>query len=144
VTVLFRIFLSTRSSSRAGALGVALLVVELLAVACRADSPPEEAPAPTVAEAGAPESTLPNASPEATTDAPAVDPAESETTVEDTGAEPPLPEIADDPPSLPAPAPREALTIDVFPVPPRSRPHDVAPAIDSGVWYTAQNAEALG
>src|SRR3989441_11438900 len=31
-----------------------------------------------------------------------------------------------------------------FPVPPRSHPHDVAPAPDGGVWYTAQVGAALG
>ena len=34
--------------------------------------------------------------------------------------------------------------IDAFPVPVGSRPHDVAPAADGGVWYTAQGAGALG
>jgi virginiamycin B lyase len=37
-----------------------------------------------------------------------------------------------------------AVTLEVFPVPPGSRPHDVAPAVDGGVWYTAQGAGALG
>ncbi len=31
-----------------------------------------------------------------------------------------------------------------FPVPAGARPHDVAPALDGGVWYTAQRQEALG
>ena len=31
-----------------------------------------------------------------------------------------------------------------FPVPIGSRPHDVAPAIDGGVWYTAQGSGELG
>jgi len=31
-----------------------------------------------------------------------------------------------------------------YPVPPGSHPHDVAPASDGGVWYTAQTAGALG
>lgn len=34
--------------------------------------------------------------------------------------------------------------LEEFPVPAGSRPHDVAPAIDGGVWYTAQRQEALG
>lgn len=38
----------------------------------------------------------------------------------------------------------EALTVESFPVPPGSRPHDVAPATDGGVWYTAQNLGELG
>ena len=42
------------------------------------------------------------------------------------------------------PVPAEQLAIEVYPVPAGSRPHDVAPAVDGGVWYTAQGAEALG
>ena len=38
----------------------------------------------------------------------------------------------------------EELTIEAFPVPEGSRPHDVAPAADGGVWYTAQNLGDLG
>ena len=38
----------------------------------------------------------------------------------------------------------EALTIEVFPLPSGSRPHDVAPAADGGVWYTAQGSGELG
>jgi virginiamycin B lyase len=37
-----------------------------------------------------------------------------------------------------------ALTIETFAVPPGSRPHDVAPAADGGVWYTAQGGGELG
>lgn len=38
----------------------------------------------------------------------------------------------------------ESLEIEAFPVPSGSRPHDVAPAVDGGVWYTAQNLGELG
>jgi virginiamycin B lyase len=38
----------------------------------------------------------------------------------------------------------EALSIEVFPVPAGSHPHDVAPAADGGVWYTAQGSGELG
>ena len=38
----------------------------------------------------------------------------------------------------------DEFVLDYFPVPDGSRPHDVAPAPDSGVWYTAQNLGALG
>ncbi len=34
--------------------------------------------------------------------------------------------------------------IEVFDVPAGARPHDVAPALDGGVWYTAQGQGALG
>lgn len=38
----------------------------------------------------------------------------------------------------------ESLEIESFPVPSGSRPHDVAPAVDGGVWYTAQGLGELG
>ena len=40
-----------------------------------------------------------------------------------------------------APAP---LSVREYAVPPGSRPHDVAPARDGGVWYTAQGSGELG
>lgn len=36
------------------------------------------------------------------------------------------------------------LVFESFPVPSGSGPHDVAPALDGGVWYTAQNTGELG
>jgi virginiamycin B lyase len=41
-------------------------------------------------------------------------------------------------------SPAEEIVIREYPVPPGSHPHDVAPAPDGGVWYTAQHAAALG
>lgn len=38
----------------------------------------------------------------------------------------------------------EVLVIEEFPVPSGSRPHDVAPAVDGGIWYTAQGSGELG
>jgi virginiamycin B lyase len=38
----------------------------------------------------------------------------------------------------------EEPEIQEYPVPAGSRPHDVAPATDGGVWYTAQGSGALG
>lgn len=47
-----------------------------------------------------------------------------------------------------APAPAAAsparITLREFPVPAGSAPHDVAPAADGGVWYTAQRSGELG
>ena len=37
-----------------------------------------------------------------------------------------------------------ALSLREYPVPAGSRPHDVAPARDGGVWYTAQGSGELG
>lgn len=45
--------------------------------------------------------------------------------------------------AAPAPSPR-SVTLREFPVPRGSRPHDVAPAADGGVWYTAQGSGELG
>ena len=39
---------------------------------------------------------------------------------------------------------RGGYVLDDFPVPAGSRPHDVAPALDGGIWYTAQDGGALG
>lgn len=43
-----------------------------------------------------------------------------------------------------APVTPTAPTLQEYAVPPGSHPHDVAPAPDGTVWYTAQTAEALG
>ncbi len=40
--------------------------------------------------------------------------------------------------------PADRLEIVAYPVPAGSRPHDVAPAPDGGVWYTAQGSGELG
>lgn len=40
--------------------------------------------------------------------------------------------------------PADRLELVAFPVPAGSRPHDVAPAADGGVWYTAQGSGELG
>jgi virginiamycin B lyase len=48
---------------------------------------------------------------------------------------------------VPVPVPAAAparLEITEFPVPRGSGPHDVAPAVDGGVWYTAQRSGELG
>lgn len=41
-------------------------------------------------------------------------------------------------------SPVAAFTLATFPVPAGSHPHDVAPAADGGVWYTAQASGKLG
>lgn len=43
-----------------------------------------------------------------------------------------------------SPSPEPEPTLQEYPVPPGSRPHDVAPAPDGGVWYTAQGSGELG
>ncbi len=45
----------------------------------------------------------------------------------------------------PAATPAEScLVLDRFPVPAGDAPHDVAPAVDGGVWYTGQGSGVLG
>ncbi|MGH2621710.1 MAG: hypothetical protein ACRDHG_14245, partial [Anaerolineales bacterium] len=41
-------------------------------------------------------------------------------------------------------SPPAVTEIEEYPVPSGSHPHDVAPAPDGTVWYTAQNSGALG
>jgi len=48
------------------------------------------------------------------------------------------------PTSSPAPTPERAPELSVYDVPAGSQPHDVAPAADGGVWYTAQATGRLG
>lgn len=44
----------------------------------------------------------------------------------------------------PEPTASVAITFREYAVPSGSRPHDVAPAVDGGVWFTAQGRGALG
>jgi virginiamycin B lyase len=51
------------------------------------------------------------------------------------------------PPERPEPEPRPraaGVELEEFRVPAGSRPHDIAPAEDGGVWYTAQGSGELG
>lgn len=58
------------------------------------------------------------------------------------GAEP---TSAAESPSSPAPSPATAVpAVTEFDVPAGTRPHDVAPAADGGVWFTAQGSGQLG
>jgi virginiamycin B lyase len=63
---------------------------------------------------------------------------------------PPAPTAADATQPTATPAATATATaraqpeLQEFPVPTGSRPHDVAPALDGGVWYTAQGSGELG
>ena len=48
------------------------------------------------------------------------------------------------PPAPPEAPPSSQLEVVAYPGPSGSRPHDVAPAADGGVWYTAQGSGELG
>ena len=47
-------------------------------------------------------------------------------------------------PASTTPTPEPVFSVETYPVPPGSAPHDVAPAEDGGVWYTAQGSGELG
>jgi virginiamycin B lyase len=47
-------------------------------------------------------------------------------------------------PSAPPVTATPTFTVEAFPVPRGSRPHDVSPALDGGVWFTAQGSGDLG
>lgn len=63
------------------------------------------------------------------------------TTTSDTTTEPTTAATSTTVPATIAPG---ELTPESFPVPAGSGPHDVAPALDGGVWYTAQDSGELG
>lgn len=75
------------------------------------------------------------------TDSPGASPAATEPG--DT-ATPSLAPVTPLPSRSPSPEPRSEPELAVYKVPPGSRPHDVAPAADGGVWYTAQGSGELG
>ena len=52
--------------------------------------------------------------------------------------------VVDDSPPPPTTAPAPLPQMQTFAVPAGSRPHDVAPAADGTVWYTAQGSGELG
>jgi streptogramin lyase len=59
------------------------------------------------------------------------------------GPEPSPPSSALPPPSTSAPT-EVTVRLREYPVPAGSHPHDVAPARDGAVWYTAQTSGRLG
>lgn len=123
-----------------------VLILDLgLLSACGAETP---APAPTDGPSLLPTAALPTTSATAVTAIPAETTTTSTPTVSETapmtvpamtsepeGAASATPPV---PPTLPAP------TVQEYEVPPGSHPHDVAPAPDGSVWYTAQGSGELG
>jgi virginiamycin B lyase len=88
-----------------------------------------------LAACGTPESTEPSASPIATATGSA-----------DERSATPSPEATGPSPTAhPSPTPTEpTFEMATYPLPAGSRPHDVAPAADGGVWYTGQGNGTLG
>ena len=116
----------TRSMSRAVA---ATIGTVLVLSACSSD---ESGPQPADVSAPAPPS-----APEAPGTSPAATSRRSEPEPASTASPSATPAAA-------APVPAEELELVAYPVPAGSRPHDVAPAADGGVWYTAQGSGELG
>ncbi len=115
---------------------MALLVLLLVVAACSSDDPAAVTSTAGNGGTSSPSTTVATVAPSATTAAPTgasstSGPVAAEST---TTTEPPAP----------VPIPAAELVVETFPVPAGSRPHDVAPATDGGVWYTAQSAAALG
>jgi virginiamycin B lyase len=54
------------------------------------------------------------------------------------------PAVASPDPATPSPTASVRMTFHEYAVPRGSHPHDVAPAADGGIWYTAQAAGELG
>ena len=72
-------------------------------------------------------------------------PSSTAVTVQETTTVPStVPESTTTPTTQPAANAPEDLVLESFPVPAGSGPHDVAPALDGGVWYTAQDTGELG
>ena len=55
-----------------------------------------------------------------------------------------LTEVPTTAPTTAQPIPAFEMELVAYPVPEGSRPHDVAPAVDGGIWYTAQGSGELG
>ena len=129
---------------------IALLGSVLLMAGCAGSAQP------TTSDAGATASAAASARSAAPTAAPSASAATAPTVVAPspaaTEAAPAPPSAATEATAAPAtataatePAATEpAATLQEYPVPAGTRPHDVAPAPDGGVWFTAQGAGALG
>ena len=102
-----------------------IVILAIVSAACATQPQPTVAPTNTARPASTPTESA----------RPAQAPAET------TAPSPELPraEPTEGVPNTPAPP-----TIQEYPVPPGSHPHDVAPAPDGTVWYTAQRSGELG
>lgn len=135
---------SARSCWPAARAAVWLLLFALVLSACTADAGDPTASATASARSTPnPATPRPVPSPDvaAPTDTPAspadipVSPADIPASASPAAAAPAL---------APAATPLPEPVYEIFDVPPGTRPHDVAPAVDGGVWYTAQRTGRLG
>lgn len=119
---------------RLGALLALALAVSLAGCAGPTPVPTTTAPAATEAAANTPTALAPEAT---ELSAPALEAATTE-------APPTSAPATNAPTATTAPETTPLPVLQEYPVPPGSHPHDVAPALDGGVWYTAQRVGALG
>ena len=115
-----------------------LSALSLLLAACGPAAPTATAPSakPTEPTASTGATSVLTQPPPTNTAAPTEIPAESATAASSTTVPTPAPT---EPPELLA----DPILLE-FAVPAGAHPHDVAPAVDGGVWYTAQHQGALG
>lgn len=111
---------------------LALLVLVVSLAACGTTAPPTSSTAPT--SQAQPTTNLEPTAPPTQQVATEVPPS---ATVADTA-------VPNTPAPTSAPAAIGRYALQEFDVPPGTHPHDVAPAADGGIWYTAQNVGALG
>ncbi len=118
-----------------------LLLLLLTAASCSDETPPTAALPTAAATIPAPEPTQPSAS-GSPTGTPIPQPEQATTAATEAATGPTLtPSVTA---TMAAPSPTAAPTIQEYDVPSGSRPHDVAPAPDGTVWYTAQRRGEMG
>jgi len=122
-----------------------VLLVALLLAACGSDMPGSEQTAILAPTAAAATATTPPADAPTTVAEPtiAAAPDMTEAATATTAAATVEPEVVASPAATAQPT-LAAPVVQEYPVPPGSRPHDVAPAADGQVWYTAQGSGELG
>ena len=126
--------------------GAALLVAALLAGCTASRSETTVATTPEASSARTTKAVSPTAAPGTADDAGTAEPRATEVTPEVAATETPEQTAAETPVTTTASLTATSVPIRVqeYPVPPGSHPHDVAPAPDGRVWYTAQATGELG
>jgi virginiamycin B lyase len=118
---------------------VCLIAIGLLSLAgCAGQAQQAAAPTASTSTAGAPTAPL-----IATTQPPTLQPATPQPAPTSAPAAAPTAMSQPTPAAMPT-REQSAPVLQEYPVPPGSHPHDVAPAADGAIWYTAQASGELG